>query len=77
MKLDLKPFEEKMKKSISVYEEDLAGIRVGRASSKVLDKIMVPYYGVPTPVNQVADIKTPDAKTLVITPWDPSILKAL
>ena len=77
MKLDLRPFEEKMKKTISVYEEDLAGIRVGRASAKVLDKVMVPYYGVPTPVNQVADIKTPDAKTLLITPWDPSVLKAL
>lgn len=77
MKLELKTYEEKMKKTISVYEEDLAGIRVGRASAKVLDKISVPYYGVPTPVNQVADIKVPDAKTLLITPWDPSVLKAL
>ena len=77
MKLDIKPYEEKMKKTISVYEEDLAGIRVGRASAKVLDKVSVPYYGVPTPVNQVADIKAPDAKTLLITPWDPSVLKAL
>lgn len=77
MKLELKTYEEKMKKTISVYEEDLAGIRVGRASAKVLDKVSVPYYGVPTPVNQVADIKAPDAKTLLITPWDPSVLKAL
>lgn len=77
MKLQLKPYEEKMKKTISVYEEDLGGIRVGRASAKVLDKVSVPYYGVPTPVNQVADIKAPDAKTLLITPWDPSVLKAL
>jgi len=77
MKLELKTYEEKMKKTIAVYEEDLAGIRVGRASAKVLDKISVPYYGVPTPVNQVADIKVPDAKTLLITPWDPSVLKAL
>ena len=77
MKLDIKPFEEKMKKSIAVYEEDLAGIRVGRANAKVLDKVSVPYYGVPTPVNQVADVKTPDPKTLLIPPWDPSVLKAL
>lgn len=77
MKLDIKIYEEKMKKTISVYEEDLAGIRVGRASAKVLDKVSVPYYGVPTPVAQVADIKTPDPKTLLITPWDPSVLKAL
>jgi len=77
MKLDLKPYEEKMKKTISVYEEDLAGIRVGRASAKVLDRVSVPYYGVPTAVNQVADVKAPDPKTLLITPWDPSVLKAL
>ena len=77
MKLDTKPYEEKMKKTISVYEEELGGIRVGRANSKVLDKISVAYYGVPTPVNQVADIKVPDAKTLPITPWDPSVLKPL
>lgn len=77
MKLDTKPYEEKMKKTISVYEEELGGIRVGRANAKVLDKISVAYYGVPTPVNQVADIKVPDAKTLLITPWDPSVLKPL
>ena len=66
-----------MKKTISVYEEELSGIRVGRANAKVLDKVSVPYYGVPTAVNQVADIKAPDPKTLLITPWDPSVLKAL
>jgi len=77
MKLDLKPFEEKMKKTISVYEEDLAGIRVGRASAKILDKVSVPYYGVPTAINQVADVKAPDPKTLLITPWDPTVLKTL
>lgn len=77
VKPDLKIYEDKMKKTISVYEEDLAGIRVGRASSRVLDKVSVAYYGVPTPVNQVADIKATDPKTLLITPWDPSVLKAL
>lgn len=77
MKPEIKGYEEKMKKTISVYEEELAGIRLGRASSRVLDKVSVPYYGVPTPVNQVADIKAPDPKTLLITPWDPSVLKAL
>ncbi len=77
MKIDIKFYEEKMKKTISVYEENLAGIRVGRANAKLLDKVTVPYYGTPTPVAQVADIKSPDPKTLMITPWDPSVLKAL
>lgn len=77
MKLETKTYEEKMKKTLSVYEEELGGIRVGRANARLLDKISVPYYGVPTPVNQVADVKAPDAKTLLITPWDPSVLKAL
>ena len=74
MKLDLKPFEEKMKKSISVYEEELAGIRVGRASAKVLDKIQADYYGTPTPIAQMASVSNADARTLVIQPWDKSAL---
>lgn len=75
MKLDLKPYEEKMKKTIAVFESDLADIRVGRANAKLLDKITVPYYGTPTPINQVADIRVTDPKTLAITPWEASMLK--
>ena len=72
---DVKPFEERMKKSISVMEEDFGTIRVGRANAKLLDKITVPYYGVPTGLDGVATIKTPDARTLLITPWETSVLK--
>lgn len=74
---DIKPFEERMRKSISVLEEDFGTIRVGRASSKVLDKITVPYYGTPTGLDGVATIKTADARTLVITPWETSMLKEI
>ncbi|MBR5779277.1 MAG: ribosome recycling factor [Clostridia bacterium] len=74
---DIKPFEEKMKKSISVLEEDFDTIRVGRASSKVLDKITVPYYGTPTGLDGVATIKATDARTLMITPWETNMLKEI
>ena len=74
---ELKPFEERMKKSISVLEEDFATIRVGRASAKVLDKITVPYYGTPTNLEGVATIKATDARTLVITPWEASMVKEI
>ena len=74
---DIKPFEEKMKKSISVLEEDFDTIRVGRASSKVLDKITVPYYGTPTGLDGVATIKATDARTLMITPWETNRLKEI
>ncbi len=77
MKLDLKPYEEKMKKSIASYENELSLIRVGRANPAVLANVRVDYYGSPTPVNQVAEIKASDPKTLVITPWDASLLKAI
>ena len=75
MKLDLKPFEEKMKKSIAVLEEEFGGIRVGKASAKLLDKIKVDYYGSPTSIDGVATVKAPDPRTLVITPWEANILK--
>ncbi len=74
---DIKEYEERMKKSISVYEEDLASIRVGRATPSALSKITIDYYGTPTPIAQIGDVKTPDARTLVITPWDSSLLKAV
>ncbi|MBQ3229436.1 MAG: ribosome recycling factor [Clostridia bacterium] len=74
---EIKSYEEKMKKSISVLEEDFATIRVGRASAKVLDKITVSYYGSATSIDGVATIKASDARTLVITPWEASMLKEI
>ncbi len=69
--------EEKMKKSISVLNEELAGIRAGRANPKILDKITVEYYGTPTPINQVANIMVPEARMITIQPWDASLLKEI
>lgn len=77
MKFDSKPYEQKMQKTIDVLESEFATIRVGRASARVLDKITVPYYGVPTGVEGVATVKALDARTLVIQPWETSILKEL
>ena len=75
MKLDLKPFEEKMKKAISVYEENLSTMRAGRANPNALSKINVDYYGSPTPISGVAAVSISDARTLVIQPWDASTVK--
>ena len=77
MKLDTKAFEDKMKKTIAVLEEEFACIRIGRASARVLDKITVPYYGTPTAVDSVATVKAVDARTLAITPWETNMLKEL
>lgn len=67
--------EERMKKSVSVYEENLSEVRAGRANPAILNKITVEYYGVPSPINQVAGISVPDARTIAISPWDATILK--
>ena len=72
---DYKNLEEKMGKTISVLEENLAEIRAGRANPAILNKIKVDYYGVPTPINQVAGISVPEARLIVIQPWDASVLK--
>ena len=72
-----KPYEEKMKKTIAVLESDYATIRAGRANPHVLDKIMVDYYGMPTPVNQVGNVTVPEARLIQIQPWDTSTLKAI
>ena len=69
--------EEKMKKTISNLDEELATIRAGRANPKILDKIMVSYYGVPTPINQMANIMVPEARIIAIQPWDASQLKEI
>lgn len=77
MKLELKDFEAKMTKSIANYEGELKVIRAGQASAAVLDRIMVDYYGTPTAINQLANITTPDPRTLVIAPWETNLLKEI
>ena len=75
--MDLKNIEEKMNKTISVLQEDLAEVRAGRANPAILNKIMVNYYGVATPINQVAGISVPEARLIVIQPWDATLLKEI
>ena len=70
-------YEEKMDKTISVFEENLSEIRAGRANPAILNKITVSYYGVPTPINQVAGISVPEARMILIQPWDTSLLKEI
>lgn len=70
-------YEHKMKKTVEVVISDFGGVRAGRANASVLDKISVEYYGTETPINQVASISAPDPRTLVIQPWDNSLLKAI
>lgn len=70
----IKDAEDRMKKAIEVLQRDLASLRAGRATPALLDRIVVDYYGTPTPLNQVGSINTPDPRTLVIQPWDKSIL---
>lgn len=72
-----KPYDEKMQKTVDVVMSDFASVRAGRANAAVLDKIMVDYYGSPTPINQVAAIASPDPRTLTVQPWDASLLKAI
>lgn len=72
MSIDVqKVLEEKMKKSISVLKEELNTVRAGRANAALLDKIMVDYYGSPTPLKNIANISVPDPRTLMIAPFDP------
>jgi len=77
MKLDTKEFEAKMKKTLEVYEDNLGTVRVGRANAAVLSRVNVDYYGVPTAINQVAEVRVADARTLTITPWDASLNKPI
>ena len=67
----------KMEKCMTSLERDFSAVRAGRANPAVLDKVMVDYYGVPTPVNQMAAISVPEARMLVIQPWDASTLKEI
>ena len=72
-----KEFDAKMQKTIDVVMSDFASVRAGRANAAVLDKITVDYYGAPTPLNQVAAISSPDPRSLMIQPWDGTLLKAI
>ncbi len=74
---DNKLYDDKMLKTIEVVKANFASVRAGRANAGVLDRIMVEYYGTPTALNQVAAISSPDPRTLVIQPWDGSLLKAI
>ena len=69
--------EEKTEKTISVLKSEFANIRAGRANPHILDKVLVDYYGTPTPINQVGNISVADARCLVIAPWDASMLKVI
>ncbi len=77
MKEVLNTAKEKMEKTLKVLGSDFAAIRAGRANPAVLDRIMVDYYGTPTPINQMAAVSVQDARVLVIQPWDKSSLKAI
>ncbi|MBQ6826228.1 MAG: ribosome recycling factor [Clostridia bacterium] len=73
----LKTTEEKMNKTVAVLERDYKSIRAGRANASILDRITVDYYGAPTPIGQMAAISTPEARVLMIAPWDASTLKEI
>jgi len=75
MKLDTRDYETKMKKSVAAYSENLSTIRAGRANPDVLKRITVDYYGSPTPISSIAEIKVADARTIVITAWDKSAMR--
>ncbi len=75
--VDFKEFTRKMDKTLEVLQEDFGAIRAGRANARVLDRISVEYYGQETPIGQVGTISSPDARTLMIAPWDGSLLKAI
>ena len=75
--MELLDLELRMQKSIDVFDQNLSEIRAGRANPAILNRISVEYYGVPTPINQVAGISVPEARTIVIQPWDASVLKAI
>ena len=75
--MEFDKLEERMNKTLSVLEENFSEIRAGRANPAILNNITVEYYGVPTPINQVAGISVPEARLIVIQPWDVSVLKEI
>ncbi len=76
MKFD-KEMKGKMTKTVSVYREEIQAIRAGRANPMILNKITVDYYGVETPLKQVANVSAPEPRTLLIQPYDPTLIKAI
>jgi len=75
--MDFKNIEERMEKTLSVLANNLAEIRAGRANPAILNKIQIDYYGTPTPINQVAGISVPEARLIVIQPWEGNLLKEI
>jgi ribosome recycling factor len=75
--MDYTDLQEKMEKTINVYSEKLSEVRAGRANPAILNKIKIDYYGTPTPINQVAGVSVPEARLIVIQPWDISVLKEI
>lgn len=73
----LKDGEERMAKAVEFYKTELQSMRAGRANPKLLDRIMVDYYGTPTPIAQVGNISAPEPRVLVISPWDASMIGAI
>ena len=74
---EVKVFEERMKKQIGGYENMLSTVRAGRANPAIIDKIHADYYGTPTPISQMAEIRIPDARTIIIVPWEAASLKTI
>ena len=75
--MDYTNIKDKMEKTISVFTEKLSEVRAGRANPAILNKVKIDYYGTPTPINQVAGVSVPEARLIVIQPWDLSILKEI
>ena len=75
--MEFNHIEEKMNKTVNALAESLAEVRAGRANPAILNKVKIDYYGTPTPINQVAGISVPEARLIVIQPWDASILKEI
>lgn len=73
--MDYTKIKERMEKAISSFQEKLSEVRAGRANPAILNKVKIEYYGTPTPINQVAGISVPEARLIVIQPWDANILK--
>ena len=77
MNAKLNVYEDKMKKTLSNLDSELGAIRAGRANPKVLDKIVVDYWGSPTPIQQVANVSVPEARMIQIVPWEKKMLKVI
>ena len=77
MSPEIVSYDERMNKTIEVVKSNFAAVRAGRANAAVLDRIMVDYYGTPTPIHQIASIGSPDPRTLTIQPWDAGAVKLI